>query len=238
VGTRRVWVGVLIAATVAAGCGGGGKSRFVTVEGIAGATQATKTARFSLSADALETTLTGEADFARHRYRLHVDLPEDWLQDFPKDDFRGGIPDVWRDASSTLDAVLLPGHEFVRGFVFGNDWCEDNGPSHTDPSQLFGLDPASAISSLHPPEILERVGNEVVHDVATTHYRVLHAPAPNDEIPSPSEVWVDDKDQLRRAIEAFDQRDGKYYLATVEFSDFGADLTPIEAPTTKRCEEP
>jgi hypothetical protein len=76
VGTHRVWLGALVAATVVAACGGGGNSQFLTVKGIADATQGTRTARFSLSADTLGVTMAGEADFARHRYRVHLDLPQ------------------------------------------------------------------------------------------------------------------------------------------------------------------
>ncbi|SRR5260221_7036738 len=215
------WFGafVVAAALVAAGCGGSAKNQTLTVKVVASATRNAKTARMTLKTKSgvRPPTLTGDADFAHDRFRIHYVFskgPGSFL------------PPGW---SPTLDEIIIPGHKYWRGLMIGqSQWCDEVSTSST--RQPFGVDPSGALSSLRPPETLQRVGVETVGGVATTRYRVLNGPKPTEDTPSPAELWVDRQDQVRRVTEAFDNGDGTTYQVIVEFYDFGASLTPITAP--------
>ena len=224
---RRGWVGASLAAITVLVAACGSTQSQVTVKDIATATRDAKTARFavtSLNGHTLKSApLTGDADFAQGRYRTHWDLRGSKLP--------AGV--TLRRSQLTFDVVILPNHQYGRGLLFGSGWCEVGGAlQDTAPKQVFGIDPSAALDSLRPPETLHRLGSDVIRGIAATRYRVLHAPSPSEDIPSPTEVWVDAQNQVLRVGEAIDTGDSNHPSETdfVDFYDFGASLTPITAP--------
>ena len=216
---------LVVLTVVASGCGGSKNGEAVTIEAVTSATQRATSARFTAStkegSDA-SMAYTGSADFAQHRFQVHGQgrvcffLPKC----LPVD----------------LDGVFTSGRDYARGTPFlPKSWCEEpNDPgTSSDPRSIFGLDPTGALASLRPPESLQRIGTEDVRGVTTTHYRVVGGPPPSGDTPSPDEIWVDSKDQLRRITAHSDLGGGATFSNMAEFYDFGTNLTPISAPPTK-----
>jgi hypothetical protein len=197
----RVVAGASVAACfVLAGCGGDTPKR-ITVESVVRHTRAADTARI---AGTIKTTdpksvahLTGEADLKAGRYHIRYDPISD---------------------TSPRELIAIGNDGFVKGGLFGNDWCAVGAVSP-------GFDPSGVLRSLATTNgTLQRLGEDSVRDVTATHYRFV----PSDG--SPMDLWVDADDRLRRFAPNEDPD-----TVIVEFYDFGADLTPVTAPASQSC---
>jgi hypothetical protein len=187
------------------GCGGHGKST-LALEEIVRATGAANSARltFVKRATGLSIRGTGEADLAANRYLFREKITDKGLHLVDK----------------PVEALLVGPRVFSTGYGSAR-WCEMTDPSLSHGP--FGLDPSTVLTSLRPPMTLQRIGTDTVDNVATTHYRILHSQTWN-------ELWVDTSGRLRRI--ASHGNPGPTSSITIDFSDYGAPITPITTPTT------
>jgi hypothetical protein len=167
------------------------------------------TARSSRPCPATSISASGAIDFARNEIHDHFT----WTTP--------GILDRTYDEVSVANRIYIsdPGKHFPR--LSGVSWCEATLPAAvTDKvAQSPYPDPRDVLVSLKPPASLERLGTETIRGVPTTHYRVLHVGS------APFEVWVDANDLLRRMRGAHGGNS-----TTTEMFDYGTRIDRVSAP--------
>jgi hypothetical protein len=126
-----------------------------------------------------------------------------------------------RTAPMPFSGVIVIGTQgYIEGLSDVAGWCP-LGPVTSD----LTFDPTEVLRSIGAGGTLERVGNEMVRGVSTTRYRYLRADH------AAMDLWVDADDRLRQVAENQDDE-----TDTIDFYDFGANITPITAPkTSPKC---
>ena len=132
------------------------------------------------------------------------------------------IRSVAQNGKTDFDIITIGKRAYGRGTSaqgLQTQWC----PLEVTAS----LDPGAVLESLKQSHAtLQRIGDETIGGVATTHYHVVT----QDET---LDIWVDANDRLRRVIQT-----GDGSSSTADLYDFGADISAIEAPSTKGCGSP
>jgi hypothetical protein len=215
---RLVAVLLLVAMLTACGSTGRGSSeKRITIGAIAQQTLDAKSARLHASSRSADPRVaggisgSGTARFDPERYSLVMRVP------------RIGM----------LEALVFTHDAFMRapksapafGGVLPHDWCKEQGGVAENG---FGFSPTSVISSLaEQGGTLQRLGNDRLRGVETTHYRLVKAGV------MPTEVWVDSNDRLRRIQQTHDGE-----IDVLDYFDYGAAVPPITAPPHARHCEP
>ncbi len=191
-----------IACLALAACGGATTRDRVTVEAVALHTRAARTARMDGSLKATDPT-------SITRVTGEADFNGSRYH------FKFASPSSTRPFD---EFIAIGTQAFVLGGTLGAvGWCAIG----TVSSDL-NFDPGAVLGSINKANgTLQRLGEESVRGIATNHYRYVRPDNP------PMELWVDSNDLLRRIVETHENE-----TDTLEFYDFGADITPITAPTT------
>jgi hypothetical protein len=219
----RVFCGLAIASglVVFAGCGGtAGTNKgsgaspttapriVVTAAALDQATRAAHTARL----DGTATTKQG-ATTTVERATGELNFDQDAMH------LRGVSP----SGATVLELISIGKQGWGRGsgpFALQPEWCA------LELTESF--DPGAVLRSLEAAHArLERVGNETIDSVQTTHYRTI---VPDVEPTETLNLWVDASDRLRRMIDTSGDT-----TQTANLYDFGAPIAPITAPSTKDC---
>lgn len=198
---------MVVACGFANACGGAANRGPITISGIERATRAAHSVRFigdstDSSDPRIHAQVTGVADFDRSFWRV----------------------DATSNERPVLSMELLVSGKQV--FISLRQGSKKEAPCLSGgQSKLVGFRPDTALKSFESEGWkIDRVGNEKVRGVKTTHYRLTRAPDPADDI------WVDHQGRLRRMIDRNDTE-----VDTVEFYDYGADIGPVTIPPPTPC---
>ena len=220
---------LLLAPLALVACGGGkSSSKTVTLSPVAYVKQA---AHKSAAASSVHMKLEGSVAVSGQRIVLSGD--GDFTRkngSFTLDFNAGGL-------SGTVDAVVDGTMLYVRSPLFsdalpkGKTWlrldlAKQAKAQGLDLATLAAQNPAQTLSRLSKLENVTEVGTEQVGGVDTTHYRGRLAKPVAGQAFGPYDVWVGKDDGLVRRIRFSTTGSSTVHtLVTMDFSDFGKDVT-------------
>jgi hypothetical protein len=206
--TRVAGVVFLVCASLgSAACGGNSpRPRVVTVNALDQGTRASHTARITgqqTSRDGNTTTVlhaTGELNFDQNATHIRA---------------------AGSNGKVRFDVIVIGTKGYARGTadeLLTPNWC---------PIDItVSVDPGAVLKSLTNSHVtLDRIGDETISGVETTHYHAVRTDT--DEV---LELWVDAQDRLRRMIDTSGST-----TSTADLYDFGEPIPPIQAPVTSGC---
>lgn len=159
------------------------------------------------------------------------------------------------DGVMYLDLGALAGAEGqgVESMTGGKRWIKlDLGALGSRAGAAGGLgdaNPSGTLDLLRGVGDVQKIGTESLHGVATTHYRATLDPqkaldqAPDSlrgrvqqslraiDGPVPVDVWIDGDGQARKITTSIDAKTGAI-ATTIEYSDFGADVSVAAPPAS------
>ncbi len=229
---RRVALVLLVSPLVLAACGGGKSGspevKLTPVAYVKGAAKKTGTAtgihmklKASVTISTQPVVVSGDGDFEQHKGSLHLDFNA------------GGL-------AGTIDTLVQGNGLYLKSPLFadalpnGKTWVRldlAKAAASNGLESLAAQDPATTLTRLASLRNVREIGTEQIGGVDTTHYRGRVTKSIAGETYGPFDVWVGKDDgYVHRVAFSLTTPEKQKLTATLDFSDFGKDVT-VSAPS-------